>query len=84
MSQMERNVRQRAAPASPEQHLISGTQVALEHFESRVLSDVDQRPDRPPILDPNSPLAKGKRTLTWKEIPSWQQDNEYILSGYRR
>jgi adiponectin receptor len=23
------------------------------------------------------------RLLFWHEIPSWQQDNEYILSGYR-
>jgi len=23
-------------------------------------------------------------TLTWREVPSWMQDNEYILSGYRR
>ncbi|TFK34452.1 hemolysin-III related-domain-containing protein [Crucibulum laeve] len=24
------------------------------------------------------------KTLTWMEIPHWQQDNEHILSGYRR
>lgn len=23
-------------------------------------------------------------TLSWWEIPAWMQDNEYILSGYRR
>lgn len=23
------------------------------------------------------------RTVTWREISEWQQDNEYILSGYR-
>ncbi|KAG9313415.1 hypothetical protein JVU11DRAFT_5734 [Chiua virens] len=22
-------------------------------------------------------------TLSWNEIPEWQRDNEYILSGYR-
>ncbi|KAI0366813.1 HlyIII-domain-containing protein [Pilatotrama ljubarskyi] len=25
-----------------------------------------------------------KKTLTWLEIPDWQKDNEYILTGYRR
>ncbi|KAI0631080.1 HlyIII-domain-containing protein [Trametes polyzona] len=31
--------------------------------------------------------ASGKpqsKTLTWLEIPEWQRDNEYILTGYRR
>jgi hypothetical protein len=23
-------------------------------------------------------------TLSWHEIPEWQQENKYILSGYRR
>jgi hypothetical protein len=23
-------------------------------------------------------------TLSWREIPAWMRDNEYILSGYRR
>ena len=27
------------------------------------------------------PIGRGLRQ--WDEIPSWQQDNEYILSGYR-
>lgn len=50
------------------------------------------------IEDPNAPpclLAKdtthtstpGKaqsKTLTWLELPEWQRDNEYILTGYRR
>lgn len=25
-----------------------------------------------------------KLTLEWLEIPEWQRDNEYILTGYRR
>ncbi|TBU44749.1 HlyIII-domain-containing protein [Dichomitus squalens] len=25
-----------------------------------------------------------RKTLTWLEIPEWQRDNEYILTGYRR
>lgn len=41
-------------------------------------------------LEPlGSPPAKQIRdlnylTLTWSEVPAWMQDNEYILSGYRR
>jgi adiponectin receptor len=25
-----------------------------------------------------------RMTLSWHEIPEWQRDNEYILTGYRR
>lgn len=57
---------------------------ALEELESRVHPDPDDAPDRPPIIDPQSPSSRDKLTLTWKEIPSWQQDNEFILTGYRR
>ncbi|KAI8969396.1 HlyIII-domain-containing protein [Trametes punicea] len=32
-------------------------------------------------VEPGEPLSK---TLTWLEIPEWQKDNEYILTGYRR
>ena len=33
----------------------------------------------------NSLTVGGTRRLkSWDEIPSWQQDNEYILSGYRQ
>ena len=27
---------------------------------------------------------KTSKTLTWLEIPEWQRDNEFILTGYRR
>ena len=27
---------------------------------------------------------QGQKLRSWDEIPSWQQDNEYILSGYRQ
>ncbi|CAF9923806.1 hypothetical protein IMSHALPRED_006022 [Imshaugia aleurites] len=27
---------------------------------------------------------RSRRLRSWDEIPSWQQDNEYILSGYRQ
>lgn len=32
----------------------------------------------------NANSAKGRRTVNWNEIPKWQHDNKYILSGYRR
>lgn len=37
---------------------------------------------------PTEELSKGSqrhpwRLLFWHEIPSWQKDNEFILSGYR-
>lgn len=28
-------------------------------------------------------LEKGQQTLTWNEIESWQQDNHFIIRGYR-
>jgi hypothetical protein len=28
--------------------------------------------------------ASAKLTLSWLDIPEWQKDNEYILTGYRR
>ncbi|KAJ3540853.1 hypothetical protein NM688_g6169 [Phlebia brevispora] len=76
--------RLRSTPQTPDQSHGPGILHALEEFESHIHSDLDERPDRPPIIDPNSPQSKGRRTLTWKEIPSWQQDNEFILTGYRR
>ncbi|KAI0763120.1 HlyIII-domain-containing protein [Trametes elegans] len=58
------------------------------------------QPDSPAqaVRDPNGPpsisvqdvetdASRGKprsKTLTWLEIPQWQRDNEYILTGYRR
>ena len=35
------------------------------------------------VLD-SGDARKASKTLTWREIPEWQRDNEYILSGYRR
>ena len=26
---------------------------------------------------------QNRRLLSWRDIPSWQRDNEYIISGYR-
>ena len=30
------------------------------------------------------PKQSASRTLTWTEIPEWQRDNDYILTGYRQ
>ena len=69
-------------------HSESGLRRAFEAFEdfaeSRVLTVPEDRPDRPPLINPDTPLLRHKLTLTWQEIPAWQQDNEYILTGYRR
>lgn len=54
---------------------------ALEDIQSRVHSDPNDKPDDPPERDPTTTDAL---TLTWHEIPAWQKDNEYILTGYRR
>ncbi|CAK5261885.1 unnamed protein product [Mycena citricolor] len=29
-------------------------------------------------------IVKGHPTVSWDELPEWQRDNEYILTGYRR
>ena len=53
----------------------------LEDLQSRIHSDPNDKPDAPPEKDPSTTDAL---TLTWHEIPAWQKDNEYILTGYRR
>lgn len=32
---------------------------------------------------PNPPPKIKPQTVTWNDIPAWQRDNEYILTGYR-
>lgn len=54
---------------------------ALEDFQARIHSDPN---DKPQIDEPLVPPSPDALTLTWNEIPPWQQDNEYILTGYRR
>ncbi|KAG8813991.1 hypothetical protein FRC17_001342 [Serendipita sp. 399] len=47
--------------------------------------------DSSPVEEQNSTIETAKaikretirRLLNWNEIPDWQRDNEYILSGYR-
>ncbi|OSD01469.1 HlyIII-domain-containing protein [Trametes coccinea BRFM310] len=47
-------------------------------------------PNGAPSVSVRSAVAHGEpgkvlsKTLTWLEIPDWQKDNEYILTGYRR
>lgn len=36
-----------------------------------------------PAIASNDQRAQRKRLFTWNEIPAWQRDNDYILSGYR-
>lgn len=54
---------------------------ALEDFQSHIHSDPIDKPDAPPEQEPTKTSSL---TLTWHEIPAWQKDNEYILTGYRR
>ncbi|KAL6306369.1 HlyIII-domain-containing protein [Sparassis latifolia] len=41
-------------------------------------------PDLPRTPVEHHSIKPTRRTLTWLEIPDWQKDNEYILTGYRR
>ena len=54
---------------------------ALSDFQSRIHSDPN---DKPQIDVPSTTPDPAALTLTWDEIPPWQQDNEYIRTGYRR
>lgn len=53
----------------------------LEDFQSRIHADPSDKSEDPPSRNPARTDAV---TLTWHEIPAWQKDNEYILTGYRR
>ena len=53
----------------------------LEDLQSRIHADPNDKVDAPPEQDP---AETSSLTLTWNEIPAWQKDNEYILTGYRR
>lgn len=35
------------------------------------------------IKDEIKPLIKKAKIVSWQELPAWQQDNHFILSGYR-
>lgn len=55
----------------------------LEDFQARIDQNLGPN-DKPPIEEPLVPPNPNSLTLAWNEIPPWQQDNEYILTGYRR
>lgn len=75
------NPRQRKSHKGPELSAGTGILNVLEDFQARIHSDPN---DKPKIDEPLVPPNPDALTLTWKEIPPWQQDNEYILKGYRR
>ncbi|EPT02308.1 hypothetical protein FOMPIDRAFT_1029386 [Fomitopsis schrenkii] len=56
---------------------------SLRERKTHDLNEAD--PNAVPGESDATPAVKhDRRTLTWNEIPAWQRDNEYILSGYRR
>lgn len=48
-------------------------------IKKRQVHGVNTSTMKPPATRPSAEA----RTVTWHEIPEWQRDNEYILSGYR-
>ena len=78
---MSDHLRRRTASGAGDEGVPSAVLHALEHFQSRIHADPGDKPDAPPERDPATTDA---RTLSWHEIPAWQKDNEYVLTGYRR
>ena len=54
--------------------IMSGPELKKRHVQGVNTSTMETPATRP------TPKA---RTVTWDEIPEWQRDNKYILSGYR-
>lgn len=77
---MTEKMRQRK-PSSVEEDVSSKILHVLEDFQSHIHADPSDKSDAPPERDPSKITGL---TLTWHEIPAWQKDNEYILTGYRR
>ena len=66
-------------------HTASALEALENVVEDRIFTGPEDRPDSTPLLDPNrTKQSRQRKTLTWQEIPAWQRDNEYILTGYRR
>ncbi|EKM58051.1 uncharacterized protein PHACADRAFT_89788 [Phanerochaete carnosa HHB-10118-sp] len=76
---MSEQIRQRTAAAVGDGRDVPGN--VLEDFQSRIHADPNDKSEDPPERDP---AHTDTVTLTWHEIPAWQKDNEYILTGYRR
>lgn len=75
---MADTVRQRKSQARPD---FSARPTVLTPLKGRIHSDPT---DKPQIDGSPVPPKLGSLTLSWHEIPPWQQDNEYIITGYRR
>ncbi|EIW78393.1 HlyIII-domain-containing protein [Coniophora puteana RWD-64-598 SS2] len=60
----------------------NGTQRRLFSLKVDVPDGSSNSPSASPMH--GRPREKAPKTLTWNEIPLWQRDNEYILTGYRR
>ncbi|KAJ7485452.1 hemolysin-III related-domain-containing protein [Mycena latifolia] len=43
-----------------------------------------RRPSIPDVPAAVSTISHTSKTINWVELPEWQKDNEYIVSGYRR
>ncbi|KIJ35760.1 hypothetical protein M422DRAFT_180317, partial [Sphaerobolus stellatus SS14] len=58
---------------------MANTETLRNRLDARTESTKSSKPDEITYKSP-----KGSRTLTWREVPAWMQDNEFILTGYRR
>ena len=87
-TQRQAKVRQTASDnlsVKEEPHITSALEAFEGVVEDRLLSGPASRPEFSPLLDPDrSTRSRKRKTLAWQEIPGWQRDNEYILTGYRR
>lgn len=68
--------------------IIDGTTMTTE-FRARsplrepLLVDDDKAAVQPQVTTESLDIGSTHRLLLYSEIPSWQQENEYILTGYR-
>ncbi|KAJ7512622.1 hemolysin-III related-domain-containing protein [Mycena galericulata] len=70
---IKRSFRGRACRSS--QKLLTETSMTSSNLRKR----------GPPAVPPaDSVVSEISRTIHWLDLPEWQKDNEYILSGYRQ
>lgn len=50
---------------------------------STMIDQKQKLSDDTQVDESKSRRRTGRRTFDWNEIPAWQRDNEYILTGYR-